>query len=161
MNRKGFMMAEVIVVSAIILMAMATYYVSYNKMISLYNQRLNYYDVASLYKLAKYRDKNFPIPLVKDTMLGDNNPYYSLSLAGGTDFDKLYFIKGNKLNKFIDFKRGSENKTFIAYLEYLQRSLNFSDDNSYKYIYVSEDCDNDNKNCKYAYLEVVVKEDED
>jgi len=57
MNNKGFMMAEVVVVSAIILVFMAGMYVSYNKLFTIYNQRVNYYDVTTLYKLGYYRDK--------------------------------------------------------------------------------------------------------
>ena len=44
MNNKGFMMAEVIVVASIILIAMVGLYASYNKIFSLYNQRMDYYD---------------------------------------------------------------------------------------------------------------------
>ena len=58
MNKKGFMMAEVIVVSAVIVVTLVGLYASYNKIFSLYNQRLNYYDVATLYELAYIRDNN-------------------------------------------------------------------------------------------------------
>ena len=36
MNNKGFMMAEVVVVSAVIIVTLVTLYVSYNKIFSLY-----------------------------------------------------------------------------------------------------------------------------
>ena len=58
MNNKGFMMAELVVVSAIVLVALSGLYVSYNKIFSIYNKRINYYDVATLYELGNIRDNN-------------------------------------------------------------------------------------------------------
>ena len=42
LNKKGFMMAEVVVVSSVILIILTTLYISYNKIISLYETRLDY-----------------------------------------------------------------------------------------------------------------------
>lgn len=152
MNNKGFMMAEVIVVSSVILIAMAFYYVNYNQLVSSYNRRLDYYDVRSLYELADYRNDNLP---VSSSVSEIPSTYKKLSTSG-TSFTNLYLVKGNQLDKLIDGESGDLNKTFIAYLDYLIRSVDFSLDNSYKYIYVSEKCNSLN-NCKYAYLEVMVK----
>lgn len=140
MNNKGFMMAEVIVVSAVILIALTTFYVSYNKVISLYNERLNYYDPTTLYELAKYRDDNYK------------------TLAAGrfdkvSDSDKaIYFIKGKDL-----YALTPTNETFKKYIDYLKNKLDFTGDNSYKHILVMENCDGEKTNCKYAYLEVLVR----
>ena len=56
MNNKGFMMAEVVVVSAIVMIALAGLYMSYVKIYAIYNERINYYDVNTLYQLSFYRD---------------------------------------------------------------------------------------------------------
>ena len=69
MNKKGFIMAEVVVVSTMILIALATFYVSYGKMIALYNTRLNYYDPGLLYELADYRNDNFKLYILSDILL--------------------------------------------------------------------------------------------
>ena len=76
MNNKGFMMAEVIVVSSIILITLTALYTSYNKIIAVYNQRIDYYDIKTLYELA----------YIKDTQsLSD----YSLN-------EQIYYIEGQK-----------------------------------------------------------------
>lgn len=56
MGRKGFMMAELIVVSAIVLVTLVGLYTSYTKLFSAYKTRISYYDVTTLYRLGYYRD---------------------------------------------------------------------------------------------------------
>ena len=56
MNRKGFMMAEVVVVSAIVMVTIIGLYQSYNKLYSTYATRLKYHDAETLYRLGNYRD---------------------------------------------------------------------------------------------------------
>ena len=56
MNNKGFMMAEVVVVSAIVMLTIVGLYQSYNKIYSAYNTRIDYYDSTTLYRLGYYRD---------------------------------------------------------------------------------------------------------
>ena len=55
LNKKGFMMAEVIVVSSIVLITLTSLYISYNKIYSTYKKRINYYDVSIIYDLDKIR----------------------------------------------------------------------------------------------------------
>ena len=56
MNKKGFMMAELIVVSSIVLVALVSMYGSFIKIHSAYKTKMSYYDVATLYRLGYYRD---------------------------------------------------------------------------------------------------------
>ena len=117
MNNKGFMMAEVIVVSSVILIAMAFYYVNYNQLVSSYSRRLDYYDVRSLYELADYRNKNLPV----SSSVGEIPSTYIKLSTSGTSFTKLYLVKGNQIDKLINGESGDLNKTFIAYLDYLKK----------------------------------------
>ncbi|MCI6847349.1 MAG: hypothetical protein MR835_00630, partial [Erysipelotrichaceae bacterium] len=55
LNKKGFMMAEVIVVSSIVLITLTSLYMSYNKIYSTYKKRINYYDVSIIYDLDQIR----------------------------------------------------------------------------------------------------------
>ncbi len=143
MNKKGFMMAEVVVVSTMILIALATFYVSYGKMIALYNTRLNYYDPVLLYELADYRNDNF-----KSFSLDSATQIKTIN-SGGT----IYFLKSNNLYNAAantDLYDKVTNKSYKNYIEYLSNKL--VDDT---YILVKEKCvAND---CKYAYIEVLVK----
>lgn len=135
MNRKGFMMAEVVVVSAIVLVTLVSFYVSYNKIITLYNQRIDYYDVTTLYELASVRDN-----------ISDYSEYSSKSSIINEEYKKVYYIKNTDLNN-IDVS----NQTFKDYLKYIEDSVSFETD----YVLVMEKCLNgDIDNCKYAYLEV-------
>ena len=145
MNNKGFMMAEVIVVSAVVVVTLVGLYTSYNKIFSLYNQRLNYYDVNTLYELAYIRDNNV------------NGVLNTLNTKKDVNGDVVYYVeKINVKNKTIN--TDGLNKTFKEYLDYLSTSINFDklvvDDWLIKNVLIMESCI-DKKNCKYAYLEVV------
>lgn len=142
MNNKGFMMAEVVVVSAIVLTTLVGLYTSYNKIFSLYNQRVDYYDVATLYDLAYYRDN----------ALGSIGT--SLSPVVNDTNEKIYYI-----DKYDIKKLNVENLTFKDYLEFLSNSLDYETltGHGVKNILIMEKC-SDTDNCKYAYLEVFTSE---
>ena len=56
LNKKGFMMTEVIVVSVMIVVILTTMYTGYNRLIRSYNQKIDYYNVDGIYLLAFIRD---------------------------------------------------------------------------------------------------------
>ena len=137
MNNKGFMMAEVIVVAAIVLVAMVGLYASYNKIFSIYNQRVDYYDVATLYELASIRDE------YQD----------ELDSIGSTEnvidegSRKVYYVDVVEIEDMATYT--GLNPTFRDYLNFLSTSLEVNTNS----ILVMEKC-LDTDNCKYAYLEV-------
>lgn len=134
MNNKGFMMAEVVVVSSIILVALVGLYASYNKIFSIYNQRVDYYDVPTLYELGDYRNNNY---------LGSASHLSKLEDSSGK---KIYFVNASKIS---ELSSRVSNQTFKDYIEFLKGSLNVDTTN----ILVMEKCIS-RDNCKYAYLEV-------
>ena len=141
LNKKGFMMAEVIVVSSIVLITLTSLYISYNKIYSTYKKRINYYDVSIIYDLDKIR-RNVVIDaptnntkIENDVISESNTTVYAIPL---TD------------NKITDTNLSQENTTFNEYLEYLKNSITV---NNCNYILVMEKCDEDKKECKYGYLE--------
>ena len=137
MNNKGFMMAEVIVVASIVLLALVGFYTSYNKIISIYNKRVDYYDVATLYELGS---------IMKEQNLKDKN---SMDNVINEEYRKVYFL--NKTDLINLSKSNDINLTFSEYLEFISDSATIETDN----ILVMEKClNNDIDNCKYAYLEV-------
>ena len=134
MNNKGFMMAELVVVSAIVLVALSGLYVSYNKIFSIYNKRINYYDIATLYELGNIRDNN--------DLTGESSMANILNKSN----KKVYYLNHKDL-----LKLNVSNQTFKEYLEYISGSVTFDTE----YILVMENCLKDDINkCKYAYLEV-------
>ena len=139
LNKKGFMMAEVIVVSSIVLITLTSLYISYNKIYSTYKKRINYYDVSIIYDLDQIRrNEEIDVP-TNNTKIGSesNTTVYAIPLTG---------------NKITDTNTNlsQENTTFNEYLKYLKNSITV---NNCNYILVMEKCDEANKGCKYGYLE--------
>ena len=142
LNKKGFMMAEVIVVSSIVLITLTSLYISYNKIYSTYKKRINYYDVSIIYDLDKIR-RNTAIDeptnntkIENDVISEPNTTVYAIPL---TD---------NKITDNTNLSQ--ENTTFNEYLKYLKNSITV---NNCNYILVMEKCDEAKKECKYGYLE--------
>ena len=143
LNKKGFMMAEVIVVSSIVLITLTSLYISYNKIYSTYKKRINYYDVSIIYDLDQIR-RNTAIDeptnntkIENDVIFESNTTVYAIPLTG---------------NKITDLSQENTtfNTTFNEYLEYLKNSITV---NNCNYILVMEKCDEAKKGCKYGYLE--------
>ena len=141
LNKKGFMMAEVIVVSSIVLITLTSLYISYNKIYSTYKKRINYYDVSIIYDLDKIRrNEEIDAPTNNTKIKKDsesNTTVYAIPLTG---------------NKITDTNTNlsQENTTFNEYLKYLKNSITV---NNCNYILVMEKCDEAKKGCKYGYLE--------
>lgn len=151
LNKKGFMMAEVIVVSSIVLITLTSLYMSYNKIYSTYKKRINYYDVSIIYELDQIRrNKAITVPETnsKITIEQNNTTVYENNTT-------VYAIPLLK-NKIKDTELINENVTFSEYLEYLKKSITVDNCN---YILVMEKCECDKdkkeckKECKYGYLE--------
>ena len=134
MNNKGFMMAEVIVVASLILVSMVGLYSTYNKIIGAYNQRISYYDVATLYDLAIYRDNSL------------SGVVPSLNAISNDGKKRIYYVDGDDI---LNVSRGSSDRTLEDYLKFLSGAVTFDTD----YILIMENCKTQD-NCKYAYLEV-------
>ena len=142
MNNKGFMMAEVVVVSSIILVTLVGLYTSYNKIISIYNQRVNYYDVSTLYDLAYVRDLND-----KDGLLSSKGSGARITNGVKTG-STVYLVSKTDLSSLTS---KSIKPTFKEYINYLKDSkgIRFATNK----ILVMEKCKTTD-NCTYAYLEV-------
>lgn len=143
LNRKGFMMAEVVVVSAIILGVLISIYTSYGKVFRRYSEVLNYYNVDCIYKLASVRDK-----LIAD---GSINNYF------GSDYtkynDNVYFFKKDYLTEDNIESIPDIKINFKDYLNYLRESTVYNTDG--EYIMVIE-WPKDEDNYYYNYLELEV-----
>lgn len=143
MNNKGFMMAEVIVVSSIILVALVGLYASYNKIFSVYNKRVDYYDVATLYELAEIKKAS-----LKKGVEPSLDPIYDMEIIGNY-IKTVYYLNKDELEGNTLW---NSTLKFDEYLLFLRKTLS----NDVKKFFIMENCDKNNKdNCKYAYLEVL------
>ena len=170
MNNKGFMMAEVVVVSAIVLVAITGLYISYNKIYSIYNARIDYYDVTTLYRLGYYRDVLIENDKIEEVLETANNQkvvdiYNSkntgvISELPETEFkeyttDTVFLVKASNfsLNALEDRKI---NQTFKNYIEFLLDGATINSN----YMMLMEKCflnDDETINvdkCSYAYIEI-------
>lgn len=166
-DNKGFMMAEVVVVSSIVLIFLTTIFTSYNKLYAAYVNRINYYDVVTLYRLGYYRDiliENDKINslLTNNTVeiynSGSINNLFNLpsSEIPQNQEDRVFLINnkknklsGNELDSF-DIK-----PTFSDYMSYLSTSATIKSN----YVMIMERCEKNGdtiniNDCKYAYLEI-------
>ncbi len=170
-NENGFMMAELVVVSAIVLGVLATIYVSYNKIYSVYNTRINYYDNTTLYRLAYYRDILIENDLLNDLLTTTKNntvtDIYSsnykvfnlppLEYSDKIEDTVLLVYNGKNTGKKFDFNvlNGHNiHQTFMDYAKFLSNSVSLNSN----YVLIMERCNVKEKlnidDCKYAYLEV-------
>lgn len=160
-NNKGFMMAEVVVVSAIICSVLVVLYTGVNRVSKAYEIRNSYYDINALYMAEKANlflikndnintlitnknstkientDLNEIIKIYKETEKSTTNIYFSL--YGETNINNLK-------------QQEQVNQTFKDFINYLSGHLDLND-KSYTYVLISEICD-DQDDCKYYCLKV-------
>ena len=174
LDKKGFMMAEVIVVSSVVLIILTTLYISYNKIFSLYETRLSYEDSSLLYDLAYYRDyliQNNKLNAIENAMVNSND-YYALLTVDNmplesakneldsyfqnfkyqeTDVVYLFHILDGKL-EVENFNE--DDVAFREYLEYLAGNtlLNLSNNNAANYVMIIKRIYRNTKKTKFAYL---------
>ena len=174
MNKKGFMMAELIVVSSIILVVLVGMYASYNKIYSAYTTRISYHDVTMLYRLGYYRDilksNNILNDMINEvdtqkiinvySSVNDEENKFYLPINDREEFNNfnVFFVKieNDTLDSSL-FLNKKLNVTFLEYIEYLVNTVDFT---QFDYMMLMEKCDiNDKNNCNYAYLEVFETDD--
>ena len=172
MNRKGFMMAEVVVVSAIVMVTIIGLYQSYNKLYSTYATRLKYHDAETLYRLGYYRDiliENGSLNTILSDMKKNGTKTKSIYKDGSKDNpivleDEKDKYKGDTVFLISTTKDSNKAKghilenttingihsTYQDYLSYLTKSTSYGSN----YIMVIESCKDDLNDCYYAYLEI-------
>lgn len=141
------MLAEVVVVSAVISTVLVTMYIAINRVSSAYETRNSYYDIDALFFAEEIND------LIKDKKLQtDSNPKLLLGDLS-TAYQSLgykkangYYITPSTLNNTIEGKQ-----TLKDFMSYFKSKL--SDENNYKYIIISELCTPDD-DCRYYALKV-------
>lgn len=140
------MLAEVVVVSAVISTVLVTMYIAINRVSSAYETRNSYYDIDALFFAEEIND------LIKDKKLQTDSNHKLLLGDLSTAYQNLgykangYYITPSTLNNTIEVKQ-----TLKDFMSYLKSKL--SNDNNYKYIIVSELCTTDD-DCRYYALKV-------
>lgn len=160
LNRKGFMLAEVVVSASVVAVVLVTMYIGINRMTAAYDKRNRYYDLDAQQVAMEVNDllkrdseqNNF-------TSLTDN--YYSLEDIE-VNYSKLKDVfnsLGENINTyyaknedgFNTMKSLNINQSFKDYLDYFISKTNF--DENYSYFIVVELKKNDD----YYYYTLKVK----
>jgi len=162
LNRKGFMLAEVIVVSVVIATVLVTLFTGINNVSNAYSIRNKYYDVDSLFVAMEINDiliSNYNV----ESYLNNNNVF---KLSGGLidnymtfyrnstgyDVSSSYFVpySSDKLNVMSSM---SINQTFKDYIDYLKGNLDFKEDYTYMIIVERRNV-SDINDCYYYVLKL-------
>ena len=160
-NRKGFMLAEVIIVSVIICVVLVSLFTGINRVTKAYDLRNRYYDVNALYMAEKANlyliednsintliSNNSPVK-VENTNLNNVISFYNSGNTGSTL--NIYFTPYDQ-NKVDDLgKLTGTNQTYKDFIDYLSGHLEFKGE--YTYMLISEIC-NSTDDCYYYGLGV-------
>lgn len=155
LNSKGFMLVEVVVVSAVIATVLVTMFISVNRVTSAYRDRDSYNSIDALYLAMTVNDI-----LINDNDLSrlvcensaakditDSNLKDAYSNVGDIN---VYYCPYNK-DKVNSLKTFNNKNTFSGFVDYISNKFNYSD-SSFNYLIVSEICkDND---CYYYALKL-------
>ncbi len=127
LNKKGFMMAEVIITCSIVVIALVSLFTSYNKTHLRYKERRNYYNIDNAYACNYLKEE-----LIENNILYTNTAsYYEVSSGLSDNITALinaYNISGAWV---IDLSQNSNienlipnvNNTYKDYLKYLNNSI--------------------------------------
>lgn len=171
-------MAEVIVVSAIVLSVIGGLFISYNRIYGAYNTRVGYYDTVTLYRLEYYRNILIENDVMNDILEKTKKTETIVNIYDSdNNSNNIFTLPSNEISNSVTDKvlliqntadsirtiLGSESNynvsaTFKDYLKYLSTSVEINSN----FFMVMERCELQEKNgkkknidkCKYAYLEV-------
>ena len=161
-GRKGFMMAEVVVVSVVIAVVLITLFTGLNRVSSAYEKRDRYYDIDALYLAMMANDAliengsiNNLINNGTSTIIEANDDVNLLLNTYNNDDVNLYFslYEKGKIDELKDLSTTKETtkKTTKEFIDYLKDKFDFNDD--YNYVIISEICKNVD-DCYYYALKV-------
>lgn len=166
LDRKGFMLAEVVVVSVVIATVLVTLFVGLNKVSSAYDNRNKYYDVDSLYIAMEINEilkrkatidvlrNNGNIALLYGNGYGVDNfmDFYADENNIGYYISSTYFVPYQS-EKLSGLKEEDINQSFKDYIDYLNGNLDFGRDYDYIIIVERENI-NDKDDCYYYALKL-------
>lgn len=164
-NNKGFMLAEVVIVSAVLITTLVSLYAGFAKVYKAYEERSSFFDTDSIYALKSIEDTLIDEGLFNNIINEINTSNYVSYLAenltddsyinsylkellGNYNIEYFYITKYDSASLTTIMESDTDNIVFNDFLTYLQKNLNFDD--KYNYIFVSK-----TKDGRFAYLRVL------
>lgn len=165
LNRKGFMMAEVVVVSVIICTVLVTLYTALVRINNAYDTRNKYYDINTLYFTEEVNDMLIYMGYINKYISTSDSKEVDLNnvFSNDSNFHSAYNIntaKGGSIRMFFSVYDNSRvkalanmnsNTTFKEYITYLKEHFDY--DEEYEYMLVTEMCKTGD-DCYYYGLRV-------
>lgn len=138
-NNKGFMLAEVVITSTIVMTAMISLYFTFNKLYARYNTLTTYKNIDGMYAIENIiddliEDQNINIILATKNgkIIANGNCQVSTNYCNETqeayNIENMYMVKMN--NTQIDNLKTGANATLQDYLDYTKKYYKF-DGNHY------------------------------
>ena len=149
-NNKGFMLAEVVVTSTIVLTTLISLYATFTKLYTKYETNSKYFDIDGIYAIKAVLNTKLESGDLNNIIKTTNTNNYASLLTTNVDsikdtynIENMYIVKKSNLDTL---KEHVLNNTFKDYLEYMKKYYKTSD-NNYNYYIVAEYKNND----KYYY----------
>lgn len=132
LNKKGFMLAEVVIVSVVVAVTLVSLFVGLNRVTKAYEKRNNYYDIDAEYLCIEANNTLTSKPSFDGKInIGWLSNYKTIF---GFENVSVYYsnCKLNSINNL-----NVTNQTFKDYISYLSNNL---DCTGYSYVIISEIC---------------------
>ena len=161
LNCKGFMMAEVVVVSVIICTVLVTLYTALVRINNAYDTRNKYYDINTLYFTEEVNDMLIYMGYINEYISTSDSKEVDLNnvFSNDSNFYSAYNIDTTLFKYFSLYNADSvgslgnmnDNTTFKDYISYLKEHFDYNEE--YEYILVTEMCKTGD-DCYYYGLRV-------
>lgn len=168
-NNKGFMLAEVVVTSAIVLTGLVSLYATFTKLYNNYNIRKNYYSVDGMYAIKGMIDYSIDTGKLNDIFKEEkfvNDKFYFINngscvsnIFNDEYCEELVSLYGIENMVIISYKKdvlnGLKNdnisETFKDYIDFTNNYYDFDDTSKYNYLILVE-YNKDGKNLRYSSM---------
>lgn len=157
-NNKGFMLAEAVITSTVVLTTLIGLYATFTKLYNAYNIRTTYFDIDGIYAIKGMIDhlidngeingiinnlKNMEtqklIKLIdKGKYFRGKTDEYCNSLTELYNIDNMYIVKYEK-EEVLKINKEEINQTFKDYLTYISTYYSFDlEEDGYNYLFIVE-----------------------
>lgn len=146
LNKKGFMLAEVVITSSVVAVILVTLYIGINRMNNAYDKRNRYYDIDAQQFAMEFND------------LHKKSDEYQADQTETKSLENLAVLQGYKGIKIRYVEYNSDKLSSLSsqfsqdYINYLIDKLDFNED--YSYLIVVELQKKDENDCYYYTLKV-------
>lgn len=156
LGRKGFMLVEVVVVSAVIATVLVTMFIAINRVSSAYSTRDSYNSVDALYLAMAENDILRENNELSDLICNNSNTREitdsSLKEAYNSIGSINLYYSPYDSGKVLSLKNYNNKVTFDGFIDYISNKLDYSNTN-YNYLIIAELCKTED-DCYYYALKL-------